>query len=191
MRPVGVGPGTAGPRQGRWARREARAAGSGPLPRGRATPAVSSLARSGWSAPRLLRRDRLPSEVDPARGATETRSPTRRGRRKLASGGDARRLGGGCGRTALGNALDPLLLHGPNSPPAAGPNMASITTPPIQILRLQGACAGGAGRGGPTRVHSGICGVSLRAGIRLKDGYSEVTETTTPVIQGARSQVPG
>lgn len=150
-----------------------------------------ALARSGWSAPRLLRRDRLPSEVDPARGATETRSPTRRGRRKLASGGDARRLGGGCGRTALGNALDPLLLHGPNSPPAAGPNMASITTPPIQILRLQGACAGGAGRGGPTRVHSGICGVSLRAGIRLKDGYSEVTETTTPVIQGARSQVPG
>lgn len=32
----------------------------------------------GLSAPRLLRGDRLPSEVDPARGATETRSPTRR-----------------------------------------------------------------------------------------------------------------
>lgn len=150
MRPVGVGPGTAGPRQGRWARREGRAAGSGQLPRGRATPAVRSLARSGWSAPRLLRGDRLPSEVDPAGGATETRSPTRRGRRKLASGGDARRLEGGCGRTALGNALDPLLLHRPNSAtrrrPKYGVNNNAADSNPAAPGRLRT-------RGGPGRAH--------------------------------------
>lgn len=142
----------------------------------------------GLSAPRFLRGDRLPSEVDPARGATQTRSPTRRCGQKLACGGDARKPGGGCGRRALGNALDPLPLHRATLPPAAGPNMASITTPPIQILRLQGACARGAG---PTRLHSGICGVSLRAGVRLKGGYPAVIGTTTPVIHGARSRVPG
>lgn len=49
----------------------------------------------GLSAPRLLRGDRLPSEVDPASGVTETRSPTRRCRQKLVSGGNARKLRGG------------------------------------------------------------------------------------------------
>lgn len=109
-----------------------------------------ALARSGWSAPRLLRGDRLPSEVDPAGGATETRSPTRRGRRKLASGGDARLLGGGCGRTALGNALDPLLLHRPNSAtrrrPQYGVNNNAADSNPAAPGRLRT-------RGGPGRAH--------------------------------------
>lgn len=119
MRPVGVGPGTAGPRQGRWAR--------------------------------LLRGDRLPSEVDPTRSATETRCPTRRGRRKLASGGDARRLGGGFGRTALGNELDPL-LHSTNSAtrrrPQYGVNNNAADSNPAVPGRLRT-------RGGPGRAGAG------------------------------------
>lgn len=48
----------------------------------------------GLSALRLLRGDRLPSEVDPVSGTTETRPPTRRCRQKLVSGGNLRERSG-------------------------------------------------------------------------------------------------
>lgn len=75
----------------------------------------------GRCAPRFLRGDRLSSEVDSARGETETLSPTRRCGLKLVSGGNTRELWGSCGRGELSNALDPLfssdqLCHPPPAP---------------------------------------------------------------------------
>jgi hypothetical protein len=138
--PVGVGPGTAEPRQGRRARREGRAAGSGPLPRGRAAPAV----RSGWA-----RRGSC-AETRSLRKWTRPVARPRRDLRHAGADGSSwvAATRGSCEVARPYRAKQctrPSLLHGTTLPPAAGPNMASITTPPIQILRPQGACAPGAG----------------------------------------------
>lgn len=119
-------PGGCGARDGRAAagqvgeaRGSRRRLGAAPERPGRPRRALPG----GRSAPRLLRRDRLPLRKWTRPGARPRRGlPTRRGGPKHAGGGDARRLGGGCGRGALGKALDPLpsprtqLCHPPPAP---------------------------------------------------------------------------